>query len=156
MATTSVGLSQRIAPRLLRPFSRSGSSGKLQELSSHLYQGTGSGRCGVSQLSTRSSPLARQIWLPEGAYSAYRAFSASFLALLNVLKGGFSRLSRFSRIIFLSCWVTGKPLPATTHAGCVATSVYPLGIRVSGHDFRGHGKIHVLYQGTTFSRAIND
>ena len=57
---------------------------------------------------------------------------------------------------FFSCSVTGKPLPATTHAGCVATSVYPLGIRVSGHDFRGHGKIHVLYQGTTFSRAIND
>jgi hypothetical protein len=38
MATTSVGLSQRIAPGLLRPFSRSGSFGEVEELSSHLYQ----------------------------------------------------------------------------------------------------------------------
>ena len=61
MAATSVGLSQRIASGLLRTFSRSGSSGEVQELSSHLYQGTGSGRRGVSQLSPAVFPLARQM-----------------------------------------------------------------------------------------------
>ena len=96
MATTSVGLSQRIAPGPLRPSSRSGSSGEVQELVSHLYQ------------RNRKRPARRVSALPplfsvgEGKCSSLGGLIALFALLAHH---------------FFSCSVTGKPLAATTHVG---------------------------------------
>ena len=93
MATTSVGLSQRIAPGPLRPSSRSGSSGGVQELVSHLYQRN----------------RARHFSALHPLFFRWRGKCSSL--------GGLIALIALLAHHFFSCSVTGKPLAATTHVG---------------------------------------
>jgi len=88
---------RRTAPRLLRPFSRSGSAGEVQELSSHLYQ--------------------RNCKWPARRFSALRPLLFRWRGKCSFPRGLIALIALFAQSFF-SCSVTGKPLAATTHVGC--------------------------------------
>ena len=98
-------------------------------------KGTGSGRRGVSQFSTRcfSGPrISCHAALERTAYAPFR--KERRMKFANAIK--FHRKSGLARQMYLpggllallahhffSYSVTGKPLAATTHAGCAKNSV---------------------------------